>query len=543
MGRGKPGVGDKHDDSLLSAILAAAPLGLAVTSPTGATVFDNGGGALKTDVAATGLDLVRHDVEHDGQRYTLTLAFDGADRRAREDALFERAYFDELTQLPNRRLMATLIDRLIADKVDAFALAFIDVDDFKTVNDYYGHAIGDALLVAMTRRIASSLGPRDLFARLGGDEFLLAIVGPTAGRCPETGKTLEERLLAVQDMMRRPFHIDGYEVFTGVSIGVSRFPEDGRRQDDLVRNADRAMYLGKGDTKGDVRFYSSEIESAALQASRLEQRLRLAIRDRRICCAYQPKVDFRADQVVGLEVLMRWRDEDGLIQPPGGMVELAVELGLMDGLTRHIVAETIEALDLIDAHFGPDVTISINVAAKQATNVGFMRSLLADLKTTGRAERFMIELTEEALLARDHFQEQILPMIRAIGAKISIDDFGVGYSSLSTLADITADEIKVDRSFITDIHARPRSQSLLRTIESLGQALGMSVIVEGVETFEELAYLQAASRIRVAQGFYFARPILLETLPVLTTGPRDGRPASVTRAPAPTRARQVGGRD
>lgn len=527
-----------HDrEPSLADILAVAPLGLAVASAAGGLVYDNGGGALSNAAPNTPIETLQHTVTVAGQPYILTLVVDASERRAREDALFERAYFDELTHLPNRRLIGTLVERLIGEAVSGFVLAFVDIDDFKNVNDYYGHAVGDQLLASIAKRLSGQLGPRDLVARLGGDEFLVVMV-PNAG---EAEMAPAERLRGLADRLRQPFHIDGYEVFTGASIGVSRYPQDGRSYDELVGNADRAMYLGKGESKGAVRHYSAEIESAALQASRMEQRLRLAIRDRRICCAYQPKVDFRSDSVVGLEVLMRWRDEDGLIQAPGGMVELAVELGLMDDLTRQIVAEVTGTLDTIGAHFGTDVTLSINVAAKQATNLGFMRGLLADLEATGQASRFMIELTEEALLERDRFQSLILPMIRGIGAKISIDDFGVGYSSLSTLADITADEIKVDRSFITDIHARPRSQSVLKAIESLGQSLGMSIVVEGVETRDELIYLQTASRIHIAQGFLFSRPMLLETLPAL--GPnRWSRPDTPARVPASPRERLIGTR-
>jgi EAL domain-containing protein (putative c-di-GMP-specific phosphodiesterase class I) len=272
------------------------------------------------------------------------------------------------------------------------------------------------------------------------------------------------------------------------------------------------MYRGKSDAKGSVCFFDASIEHAVAERTRLEQRLRLAIRDKRVCCAYQPKVDLRTGEVCGVEVLMRWRDEDGMIQAPGQFLSLAVELGLMDDLTHYILAETASSIDLINEAYGPDCSISINVAARQAGNLEFMRSLVEALEATGFAQRFMLELTEEAFLSKNEFQDKILPMVRAAGAKVSIDDFGIGYSSLSALADITADEVKVDRSFITEIHKRPRSQSILKAIEALGHSLGMSIVVEGVETFEEVAYLQAATRITCAQGYYFSKPKLLEDL-------------------------------
>jgi EAL domain-containing protein (putative c-di-GMP-specific phosphodiesterase class I) len=241
-----------------------------------------------------------------------------------------------------------------------------------------------------------------------------------------------------------------------------------------------------------------------------EQRLRLAIRDRKFCCAFQPKVDIRTEEVVGFETLIRWRDDDGEIHPPSSFVGLAIELGLIDPITCFVLAEALKSIDDLDAAFGPDTTISINVAAKQASDLIFMRSLAKTLRESDHADRIMIELTEEAFLAKREFQMQILPMLREVGVRVSIDDFGTGYSSLGVLTDITADEIKVDRSFISGIQKRPRNQSVLRAIESLSYALGMTIVAEGVETFEELAYLQAATRIRYAQGYYFAKPFFLE---------------------------------
>ena len=215
---------------------------------------------------------------------------------------------------------------------------------------------------------------------------------------------------------------------------------------------------------------------------------------------------------MGIEALVRLRDDGGVIQAPGTFINLAVELGLIDELTHLVLAEIVKSIDLINETFGHDATISINVAAKQAVNPQFMRPFAEALEATGFPKRFMIEVTEDAFITKTRFQDEILPMFRKLGVGISIDDFGIGYSSLSALADITADEIKIDRSFITDIHKRPRSQGILRAIESLSEALGMTVIAEGIESFEELAYLQAATKIRYAQGFYFSRPIFLEEL-------------------------------
>jgi diguanylate cyclase (GGDEF)-like protein len=442
-----------------------------------------------------------------GRTCEVTLVFDVTEQLALEDSLFRRAYFDELTGLPNR----SLVEQTVASMVEAhpdhsFALAFLDLDGFKHINDYYGHLVGDDLLVRLAKRLSGELRPSDVLARLGGDEFVLLM--PTA-------TTPEELAQQVRHLLRRlkdPFYIDGHEIFTSASIGVSLYPADGRTFAELCANADSAMYRVKSGTKGGVEFFDAALVKTPSERMRVEQRLRLVIRDKRLCCAYQPKVDFRTGEVKGVEVLLRWRDEQGLVNPPGDFVNLAVDLGLMDEISHFTLAETVAAIDRIDAAFGPDASISINVAARQAVEPKFMQSLIEAIDSTGNAARFMLELTEEAFVAGERFQSEILPMVREVGARVSIDDFGVGYSSLAALADITADELKVDRSFITAIHQRPRSQSILRAIESLGHALGMSIVVEGVETVEELTYLTATTRIRLAQGYYFARPMLLEDL-------------------------------
>jgi EAL domain-containing protein (putative c-di-GMP-specific phosphodiesterase class I) len=206
-----------------------------------------------------------------------------------------------------------------------------------------------------------------------------------------------------------------------------------------------------------------------------------------------------------------------------------------------VLDETVAAMGHIDEAFGPHTTISINIAAKQATNIGFMLSFAHALQETGRAERFMIELTEDAFLAKNQFQTEILPLLRRLGVRVSIDDFGTGYSSLSALADITVDEIKIDRSFITGIHNRPRSQNVLKAIESLSAALGMTVVAEGIETFEELAYLQAATRIRYAQGFYFAKPLFLGKIGRRDDVAHESRTLAAAREPPETRGVQIRG--
>jgi cyclic di-GMP phosphodiesterase Gmr len=437
----------------------------------------------------------------------LSSSADISEQKAVEDHLFRSAYYDELTGLPMRRVIEHRANSLLLREAQGrFALAFLDIDNFKHINDYYGHAIGDALLVELAKRLGLDLRESDMLSRISGDEFLL-LLDPI-----QSEQEVADYIDFTLQRLRAPFFIDGSEIFASTSIGVSLYPEHGASYEVLRQNADIAMYRVKNDGKGTAAFFDASMEREALARMKIEQSLRLAILEKRFCCAFQAKVDIRTQDIKGIEALVRLRDDEGVIQAPGTFIDLAVELGLIDELTHLVLAEIVKSIDLINETFGHEATISINVAAKQAGNPEFMRSFAEALQATGFPRRFMIEVTEDAFVAKTRFQDEILPIFRKLGVGISIDDFGIGYSSLSALADITADEIKIDRSFITDIHKRPRSQGILRAIESLSEALGMTVVAEGLETHEELLYLQAATRIRYAQGFYFSRPIFLEEL-------------------------------
>jgi diguanylate cyclase (GGDEF)-like protein len=460
----------------------------------------------------------------------LSSSADISEQKAVEDHLFRSAYFDELTDLPMRRVIEHRASSLIHNSASPkFALAFLDIDNFKHINDYYGHSIGDALLIEVAKRLGLDLRESDMLSRISGDEFML-LLNPIQNQ-----QEVVEYIQATLQRLKAPFFIDGSEIFASTSIGVSLYPDHGRSYDVLRQNADIAMYRVKNDGKGAAAFFDAGMEREALERMKIEQSLRLAILEKRFCCAFQPKVDIRSRDIRGIEALVRLRDDEGVIQAPGTFINLAVELGLIDELTHLVLAEIVKSIDLINETFGHDTSISINVAAKQAGNPEFMRSFAQALEATGFPRRFMIEVTEDAFVTKTHFQDEILPIFRKLGVGISIDDFGIGYSSLSALADITADEIKIDRSFITDIHLRPRSQGILRAIESLSEALGMTVVAEGIETFEELAYLQAATRIRYAQGFYFSRPIFLEELKPTMPVTSEARVSLASRPPQESR--------
>ena len=558
---------------LLNAIIDSLPVGVTVQSEDGAVVLENAisaslsiagdpssgiaaptaalqselaSGAMNANGSVTTEERVIGPQGDTGERTVLirrqparildrslllSTSFDFTDRKQAEIELSKRAYFDDLTGLPNGMLLHEEVRRVLAvsDGRARFALALLDVDNFKHVNDYYTHAVGDKLLLKVAQRITAQLRPTDVAARLSGDEFLL-VLHPL-----DSDEYLENLINNLLKELKEPFLIEGYEILTSASIGVSICPDHGVSYETLRRAADTAINRVKDGAKGAAALFDSDMGRAMTARMAQEQRLRLAVRDGRFCCAFQPKVDIRTQDVVGVEALIRLRDEDGVIQPPGEFIGLAIELGLIDDITYLALAEIVRSMDLLDDAFGSQATISINIAAKQAGDAKFMDDFCAELKATDCANRFMVEVTEDAFLAKGLFQTHFLPMLREIGTRVSVDDFGTGYSSLATLADVTADEIKIDRSFITGIHQRPRSQSVLKAIEALSDALGMTVIAEGVETFEEVAYLQAATRIRFAQGFYFAKPIFLEELAPTRRAAGSPRSGASPRWRAPMR--------
>ena len=474
-----------------------------------------------------------------GRSWRVSAAVDIDMQRRLQDELFQRAYFDRLTGLPNRELCDRAISELMRTTPagQGFAVAILDIVKFSQINAFHGSVVGDELLTKIAERITGELVGDQMLARSGGDEFCLLL--------PGGGDGARDYLAQVERVVARvadPYFVDGSEVFASALAGVSLWPRDDSTAEGLRQKALAALAEAKRTTGAGARQFQPDLDRAELGRARIEMGLRAAIRDRRIGCAFQPKMDIRAGVVDSLEVLMRWRDEEGDWRSPGEFLDLAHKVGLTNDITRLVFEETIASLDAIGEAFRPGIPLGFNISAKQAGDTRFMRGFADKLAASGQAHRFVIELTEEAFLPASQFQARVLPMLREIGAKISIDDFGSGYSSLATLADITADEVKVDRSLIVGIDRRPRSQSLLRAIESIGSALGTEVMVEGVETAEELAYLREFTHIRVAQGFFFSRPITLsevaggaEERGVRLKGLRDG----VGRERTPPHSRTV----
>ena len=535
------------DARLISAALEASGLALAIRDGRGEIIYGSPRARVlfgddapdapdREERAVDGhvLWLERRRFLFDGDAMRVGASVDVDSHRRLQDELYQRAYFDPLTQLPNR----DLCDQAIVDLAGAgpgapaFALAIIEVEKFSQINAVHGESAGDTLLRRIAERIGYALTPDEWLGRCGGDEFCLILSGP-----PEV-EIYRERVGALVARLADPYLVDGVEIFASAKAGVSLWPKDDAAADGLWRKARAALAEAKREVGARVRSYDPEMEQEQLRRGKLELNLRAAIRDRRIGCAFQPKVDFRAGIVDSLEVLMRWRDDDGRWNSPGDFLDAAHRVGLMNDITQLVFDAVLESLDEVAEHFRPGLHLGFNIAARQAGDARFMRRFAEQLVASGQAHRFVLELTEEAFLPATQFQTRVLPMLRDIGARISIDDFGSGFSSLAMLADITADELKVDRSLITGIDKKPRNQTLLRATESIGAALGMEVMVEGVETEAELDYIKAHTKIRVAQGYLLGRPVVLENTK-RSMGYSGPRPFSAQRERTETHSRVI----
>ncbi len=432
-----------------------------------------------------------------------------------QEALTYRANHDGLTDLPNRLHVQELVDSLIASKQPGqkLALAFLDIDDFKRVNDFHGHAVGDALLRSVANKLRGEIRQTDIVGRLSGDEFV--VVFDSFERTEELAAVVNR----ISKHLHEPFRIEGHDITISGSIGVALWPEQGHDYDTLRSHADTAMYQSKAVCKGSVTFFRPSMEREISERLKLEFQLREALAKHEFQCALQQKVDLRTHEIVGFEALVRWVDSKGTIHPPARFLRLASELDMLDSITGIVLDNLCAALPWLDDRFGAAVRYSINISPSQATRSSFMRKLVRRIADTGRPRDFLLELTEETFLATGVFQSQSLPLIREAGVGLSIDDFGAGYSSLAILADITADELKVDRSLISSIARRPRNQGILRAIESLGSNLGMTVVAEGIETVEEKHYLLESTGLFIGQGYLFHKPQLISQMIAPGKGP------------------------
>ena len=448
-------------------------------------------------------------------------------RKQLEMQLQHQAFHDSLTGLANRALFRDRVAHALARQArghGSVAVLFSDLDDFKTVNDALGHDAGDQLLVAVAERLRAVMRPEDTTARFGGDEFAILLEETTE----EGTQSAAERIL---EALRSPFEFHGRQVVLHASIGDA-ITDDGRTEpDDLMRQADLAMYNAKTMGKGRIAFYEPEMHAAAVTRMELKADLEQAIAEHDFVLHYQPIVDLRNGRVAGVEALVRWRHAERGLVLPSEFIPIAEETGLIVSLGEWVINEACQQL----AAWGTDarrsspvrdrLSVWVNLSARQLQEPKFVDTVADALRRSGiEAERLTLEITESALMADVDQSAATLHRLRALGVRLAIDDFGTGYSSLSYLERLPVGVLKIDRSFTAAIGNGQDVPVLVRSIVKLGKTLHMEVLAEGIETAEQLTRLRAID-CRLGQGFHFSPALPAEGVIELLD---HGWPAAMT---------------
>ncbi len=444
------------------------------------------------------IEVTVHRMKDNG---TVLVIQDVTERRNAQREINRMARFDAVTELPNRRCFEEdLALALHPDRPQTVGVTvmFLDLDDFKQVNDSLGHRTGDKLLAEIARRLRAIIGPRDLVARWGGDEFvILHADGPDQPTTP----ALARRII---DEISRAVVIDGSEVIVGASIGSASAPEDGVSPDALLSNADIALYAAKADGRRGWRAFERSMDTKIQVRRLIELELRAAVANDAIEVHFQPIVDVSTAKILGFEALARWRHPVRGPVSPAEFIPIVEEIGLMEELGAGVLRRACLAC----ASWPEGINVSVNLSSSQFRHGNIEKTILAALEAADLApERLDLEITESTLLDDRGDTRRTLEALRAHGLRISLDDFGTGYSSLSYLLSFPLDRIKIDRSFTLGLGIQERASILVESVAAMSRKLGMSVLIEGVETERQLRVIQSLGTIAEAQGFLFSRPV------------------------------------
>ncbi len=429
--------------------------------------------------------------------------------QSREESLRQLASYDSLTKLPNRKFFLDLLSKALSRgkrRSHRHAVLFLDLDRFKHINDSLGHSAGDELLTLVAKRLLIILRGEDTISRLGGDEYTILLQEITG---THQAAEIANRILEV---MNEPFHIQGHSVVIAPSIGIVIYPDHGTTYEELIKNADTAMYQAKHAGGNNYRFFSEDMNRIAEKRQQLEEALRYAFLNDEIILNYQPQVSLATGQIIGMEALCRWQKTKYEIIQPNEFIPIAEETGLIIPLTDIIMKGAVSMIKYWLDQGLYEYKIAINVTARQfmQTNiVNTLDSIVNELKLP--AEHLEIEITEAAVM--DHIGQAIETMkkIKDRGITVAIDDFGTGYSSLSYLKKFPIDKLKIDKSFIHDMDDSTMNRNIVRSIIELGHTMNLSVVAEGVETFNQVQMLSDLECDSI-QGFYFSKPVSNEEM-------------------------------
>ncbi|MBO1265194.1 EAL domain-containing protein [Proteiniclasticum sp. SCR006] len=424
----------------------------------------------------------------------------------KEDELYTMAYYDHLTGLPNRLLYEKIIRKQIHEtrKDEMLALIFLDLDDFKNINDILGHSTGDRFLKEFAKKLKSKLKGKDLLSRFGGDEFLLIL--PHAASLEEIEAFAQEVL---QEIIK-PFLLDEREVRTGASMGISIYPQHGRTGEELIKFADLAMYHAKSHGKNRYTICSEEIKGKFVYEKELEEDLRHAVERNQLVLHYQPKVHGKTEEIIGVEALIRWNHPTKGLLPPGAFLPIAERTGLMETIDTWVFIEACSQNKAWQEKGYRKISMSINITPVSLMQGDMERNLAAVFRLNGWDPKYIeAEITENNMVfSVDHIQNK-LKALQDIGIRISLDDFGTAYSSLSRLHELPIDKVKIDRQFILNLDHEGRGKNLYDGILDLARSLDLMVIIEGVETREQADFVRERGCDEI-QGYYYHRPMPFE---------------------------------
>ncbi|MDO4708698.1 MAG: EAL domain-containing protein [Pseudomonadota bacterium] len=431
-------------------------------------------------------------------------ASDISETRAMANRMSHLAQYDHLTQLPNRALLQERLQQaMLHGKRDGryIALMFIDLDNFKNINDSLGHAFGDRLLQKVAKRLRSAVRENDTVSRLGGDEFVILLTGMT---CALDASHVALNILS---KVARPVYVDGHELHVGASIGISLYPQENTTADDLMKQADTAMYYAKRDGRGCYRFFSEEMSIAADRRLNLERALRAAIGNGELSVYYQPKIRASDNVLIGVEVLARWYLPDGSEVLPAEFIPLAEETGLVRELDAWVLREACYRCKQWHELGWTHLTVAVNISLARLDIESLHCAVQSALKESGLPpDKLEIELIESEMLRNSESNHAWLNKLKELGVKIAIDDFGVGYSNLSYLQNFGFDVLKIDKSFVQALEYSADTYHLIRGIMAMSHALGLQVVAEGVESEYQAAILRNEG-CDMLQGYLFYMPM------------------------------------